>query len=190
MDAQRSILDQYPAAIQATLQMLTGAEVSAHAAPGRGRATTWWENRISGSGNYRLAGGSDRETSTAIASTILSAAGVSAGDDQELRSTWLEVLDQAASSPVHEAGSTIGGKLESHSAVEVSSPDGYRERIVVVIDGSEYAIEVAVRAEGAALDVRKESGKQAKDQALAKVAGSRTISTLLGVQLPVSISFG
>ena len=190
MDAQRSILDQYPAAIQATLQMLTGAEVSAHAAPGKGRATTWWESRISGSGNYRLAVGSDRETSTAIASSILSAAGVSAGDEQELRSTWLEVLDQAASSAVHEAGSTIGGKLESHSAAEVSSPDGYRERIVVVIDGSEYAIEVSVRGESAALDVRKDSGKQAKDQALAKVAGSRTISTLLGVQLPVSISFG
>ena len=85
---------------------------------------------------------------------------------------------------------SVGAKLESHSAAEISAPDGYRERIAVVIDGSEYAIEVAVRAEGAALDLRKESGKQAKEQALAKVAGSRTISTLLGVQLPVSISFG
>lgn len=189
MDPQRTILEQVPAALQATLEMLTGSEVSAHIEPGAGTATSWRETRISGGETYRLAIGADRETWTGIASTILGAAGVSSADEQELRSTWIEVVDQTASSAVRSSGSKLGTTLESQAGTDVSAPDGYRQRIALFIDGTKWAVEVVVRRDQA-LEVRQDNSRPSVDNQLAKMAGSRTMNALLDVQLPVSISFG
>ncbi|MDZ4796839.1 MAG: flagellar motor switch protein FliN [Bryobacteraceae bacterium] len=207
MDSQRALLEGWPADFARSLEMMTGSAVRVAAEPGPAASSLWWENRLTGDPPLRLSVGASREAWFGIGSAVLEAAGVEGSDEAEIRSTYLELVEQAASA-VAGSLSKPGQRVESQSGAEAAAPEGTRHRVTVELGDHTFAIELVAQADGS-VAIRQQ--EQPATMAAAAGAGggpaltagsteqsggwglgppSRTMDALLDVHLPVSISFG
>jgi len=215
MDPLHTLLDAWPREFAQTLEMMTGTPAKVEIGPADGHADLWWENRFQSDPAITLAVGASREGWLHAGSVILQAAGIDPVEEAEARSTWLEVLEQAASSSARALGTATGKTVETASGHEVPQGIGKTWNVTVDLDGQPVVLLLALQAEAAALRPAEVSQPQpASAMAAAAGAGggnnapasgfgmapmangiaapvtSRTMDALLDVQLPVSISFG
>ncbi len=207
MDPQHALIGSWPDAFSRTVEMMTGAAVRVAEEPGPAASSLWWQNRLSTSPPVILSVGASRETWLGIGTAVLEAAGVDGAAEDEARSTWLELLEQAASAVAGDV-TTPQHRTESSAGSETSAPEGTRHRVVTQINGDTFALELVVAvdqssaqeasrpqtaamvaAAGGSFTTTTETAEMSMGRPLQQLA-SRTMDALLDVHLPVSISFG
>jgi len=157
-------------------------------------AMLWWELRFPLPGDPSLCVGAPLNAWSALAGRILGAAGLD--DDSQARETYLEVLQQSLGELSRSAGRrwhrSIDGSGKEAAApptgefhlVEATYPDATIPPLVVVIGGAPEDPQ----------EIPKEANSPAPAETLSGEPHpkplSRTFDLLMGVELPVSVSFG
>ena len=165
---------------------------------GQHGAILWWQYCFPLPGEPSTWIGAPRSAWTRLAARVLGAAGVE--DDSQARETYLEVLQQSLGELSRSAGRRWNRQLDCSGneaaaappaaefyLVEVNYPDAALPPLIVAITGSpqdppeEADLPTGTRVAGAsAAAVRETNGLPA----------SKTFNLLMGVELPVSVSFG
>ncbi len=162
-------------------------------------ALLWWEQQFSLGPGLALWIGATRHSWEEIGNRILKSAGVDDGDAESIRSTYLEIVNQALSG--------MAGSLSTRARQEVACENGH-EAMPEASDGAfSYSFEVGVGdssfpvlgvfskmlAELPEAQSQPEPPKRAEPAAgkAAREGGQPSaIDLLLDVELPVSVSFG
>ena len=161
----------------------------------------WWEQCFSLAPDTLAWIGADRRTWEEIGNRVLKSAGVEDGDEENIRSTYLEI--------VHQTLSGVAGALSRRVCKEVSCAEGRPAAPPAPVEGAIRSFEIALgelklplvavfnrsltNLPDAQNSVRAASPAPAAttDSAPAEnPAAARSIDLLLDVELPVSISFG
>ena len=189
-----------------TLEMMTGspAQVSLGTAPVTA-ADLWWQNSFSTEPRMTVSVGAAHDSWMAAAMTILKAAGIEEAEEDETRSTWLEILEQTASSTARHLSGGAPRPVECGSGKQSAQPpaDGQKFQVSISLDGQQFALMLVIRQEvmsapepvaptlssSAAGTLPASTANPASTQPLNNPT-SRTMEVLLDVHLPVSISFG
>jgi flagellar motor switch protein FliN/FliY len=189
-----------------TLEMMTGspAQVSQETSPAAA-ADLWWQNSFSTEPRMTVSVGAAQESWMAAAMTILKAAGIEQAEEDETRSTWLEILEQTASSTARHLSGVAPGPVECSSGKQSPQPpaDGHKFQVSISLDGQQFVLMLVIRQEvmsapepvaptlssSAAGTLPASAPNPAATQTQNSPA-SRTMEVLLDVHLPVSISFG
>lgn len=166
--------------------MMTGSSVQASVESGLVPATLWWRNRITTEPASLVFIGASEEAWSAISAAVLEAAGIGSDNQAEVRSTWIELIEQAASGLAGVATAESGKAVESQSGSEVPEPSGPRQKVVIQVGDLKVEIALVTEAEQAAVAI----AAPVRELDAPKPVTSRTMDALLDVQLPVSISFG
>lgn len=156
-------------------------------------AMLWWQQRFPLPGEPCTWIGAPQNAWTQLATRVLGAAGVE--DDAQARETYLEVLQQSLSELSRSAARRWNRKIDSSGSeaqgapphaefytVEATYPDAALPPLVVAVTGSPQ--DPAEEAPG--------GGPAATDgpSKLPSPPTSKTFQLLMGVELPVSVSFG
>ena len=168
---------------------------------GAGEETLWWEQPFPLGAGASAWVGAPAATWEYAGALTLKAAGLETVDAREARNTWIEMLGQSFSAVAREAGSLVGREIEAQPGVE--RPPGAEEReyscLSLEFPGEAPATLWFVLADSLvdALYVRDndpppetEATPQPLTEPTPPQAASRTLELLLGIELPVSISFG
>ena len=158
----------------------------------------WWQQRFPLPGDPSIWIGAPRDAWTQLAARVLGAAGVE--DDSQARETYLEVLQQSLGELSRSAGRRWGRQLDC-SGNEASAGPPAAEFYLVEAAYPDAAIPPLIAAvAGAPQDPPKEAepsgnaataaAPSAADPATHPPQQSKTFSLLMGVELPVSVSFG
>lgn len=163
----------------------------------------WWRQPFSNSPESPFWVGTQEQDWTAVGQSVLLSAGVESPSAAEIRSTWIEILQQSMGSLAEKIGGrllvpvTCGDGTESdieRSAgrifkVEAEIADSARVAFFLVVnDGLADAVSAPSETHvGVAGEVSPKPGPY---EHLPNVAGSRTFELLLDVELPVTVSFG
>lgn len=191
--ALESMMGESPSISCATHQ-LTAEEID----PANGERF-WWEQRFSLSENPMVWIGAGSHTWEEIGSRVLKSAGVEDQTPDDIRSTYLEIINQALSG--------VAGAISARARKEVSCTEGRsapppisaetEARLFEITLGEAALSLLAVfsRSVGSVTDVPAPPTARAAPRAAAETApvSSQTppsIDLLLDVELPVSISFG
>jgi flagellar motor switch protein FliN len=159
----------------------------------------WWEQPFSLGAEFILWAGAPEASWQQIGRSVLSGAGVEDGDAESIRSTYMEIVQQAV------AG--VAGVLSGKAGKEVSCLQGEHTPPPADVEGSRYSFEIHFgEAEFPVLavftfplsglsethqDNFPEPAKQnPAKSAAAEPAKPNSIDLLLDVELPVSVSFG
>lgn len=161
-------------------------------------AILWWQYRFPLPGDPAAWIGAPRNAWTQIAARILGADGVE--DDAQARETYLEVLQQSLSELSRSAGRRWGRPVECSGnegaaapeaaefyTVEAAYPDAALPPLMVAIGGSPQD---PPPEEEAPAETVLAGAAAAEDPETQTLQRSRTFNLLLGVELPVSVSFG
>lgn len=158
----------------------------------------WWQQRFSVAEGALLWVGAAQQSWNEIGNRILKSAGVDDGDRESIRSTYLEIVNQALSG--------VAGALSARARTDVACEEG-QEATPATSDGAGYSFEIGIGDltfpvigifSKALLDVpdsaaQPEAPRRA-DSAAKPAAGElgkpSAIDLLLDVELPVSVSFG
>ena len=175
-------------------QEVTAAELE----PGE-NALLWWQQRFSLGEGMLMWVGAARQSWHEIGNRILKSAGVDDGDEESIRSTYLEIVNQALSG--------VAGALAARARADVACEDGH-EATPVAGEGAGYSFEISmgdltfpvigvfskVLTDVPDSPAQPEApARRTEPQAKAPLgeAGKPTaIDLLLDVELPVSVSFG
>ena len=149
--------------------------------------------------------GAAHDSWMSAATTILRAAGIEQAEEDETRSTWLEILEQSASSTARHLSGGAPRPIECGSGKQSPQPpgDGQKFQVSISLDGQQFALMLVIhqepmsvaepvaptRSSAAATASPASTGNPAGTQTLSNPT-SRTMDVLLDVHLPVSISFG
>lgn len=175
---------------------LTAAEVD----PAQ-EAILWWEQPLSLSDDAKIWVGADGTTWQEIGNRVLRSAGVDDATADDVRSTYLEIVNQSLSG----AASAISTRAHK----EVSCIEGHAATPAVAAGASVYAFEITLGEQtlpllavfARSLSNISESPTQSpandapaqsssRTRAAASPAPPGSIDLLLDVELPVSVSFG
>lgn len=192
MDNVRVVMESWPREFAQTLEMMTGLPVQIWPESDSGGAIDlWWENLFSTEPGLRVTIGASRQTWMAAASVILRAAGIEPVEEEEARSTWMEVLGQAASSTAGKLSARESGPVETAVGRVAGEPEGQRHQVCLKMDGQTHSV-VLVVSEQSALNAAAAANMQLTSVATPAAATpvSKAMEALLDIQLPVSISFG
>lgn len=153
----------------------------------------WWEYRFPLPGEPCIWIGAPREAWTQLAGRVLGAAGVE--DESQARETYLEILQQSLSELGRSAGNRWNCRLDCSGneaagappagefyQVEVSYPDATLPALTVVVTGAPPDPPAETSEAG---DAPATPAAEPRPQ-----PQSRTFELLMGVELPVSVSFG
>jgi len=156
----------------------------------------WWQHHFPLPGEPSTWIGAPRDAWRHLAGRVLGAAGVE--DDSQARETYLEILQQSLGELSRSAGRRWNRQIdctgteaqESPAArefylVEATYPDGALAPLLVAITGSPQDPQKSSEAEAAsapAVEPPAEADLMARH--------SKTFRLLMGVELPVSVSFG
>lgn len=156
----------------------------------------WWQHHFPLPGEPSTWIGAPRDAWRQLAGRVLGAAGVE--DDSQARETYLEILQQSLGELSRSAGRRWNRQIdctgteaqESPAArefylVEATYPDGALAPLLVAITGSPQDPQKSSEAEAAsapAVEPPAEADLMARH--------SKTFRLLMGVELPVSVSFG
>jgi len=159
----------------------------------------WWQQPYSLGPEFVLWAGAPEESWQQIGRKVLSEAGVEDGDAESIRSTYMEIVQQAVSG--------IAGVLSGKAGKEVSCLEGKNDPPPADVDASRACLEVhfgevAFKVLGvfslplstvssAHEDNFPEPGKKSSTpEAPQEPNKPNSIDLLLDVELPVSVSFG
>jgi flagellar motor switch protein FliN/FliY len=163
-------------------------------------ALLWWEQSFSLGPDVLMWVGAKRQSWEEIGNRILKSAGVEDGDPDSIRSTYLEIVNQALSG--------VAGALSARARADVACTDGHEALPPASGGGASYSFEIGVGDQAFPVigvfskalldlpdtatqpDTPKRSDPPAKS---APVEGNKPptpIDLLLDVELPVSVSFG
>lgn len=175
-------------------------ELSAAETEGGEDALLWWEQQFSLGSGVLMWVGAKRQSWEEIGNRILKSAGVEDGDSESIRSTYLEIVNQALSG--------IAGALSTRARQEVACQDGREAPPMASGEVASYSFEIGVGdmtfpvlgvfSKGLAnileppsqTDSPKRVDPATANSAPAEVAKPTAIDLLLDVELPVSVSFG
>jgi len=161
----------------------------------------WWEQALSLAADARIWTAAGEASWQEIGNRVLRSAGVEDGDAENIRSTYLEIVNQALSS-VASAASARARKEISCGESRPAAPPGLEagsaysfdmrigdqsSRILAVF--SPAIVNLGANPGGAPPQPAKESAAAAKP-ASAPGGNTSSIDLLLDVELPVSVSFG
>jgi flagellar motor switch protein FliN/FliY len=204
MDAKGALLEKWPAEFARAVEMMTGSAVRVSEGAGSPPVDFWWENQLTTDPPARLRVGGSYEAWFGLGSAVLKAAGVEPAEEADARSTFLELVEQAASAAA-EALSTPSHRVESSTGTEVTAAVSGAEGVVIEFDGQRYTVALSVEVsrsgpapekQPAAMAAAAGAGGGEPFPALSgaasrtPVAGAKTMDALLDVHLPVAISFG
>ncbi len=174
---------------------LSGGEVEAGE-----NALLWWEQQFSLGPEVLMWVGANHQSWEEIGNRILRSAGVDDGDPESIRSTYLEIVNQALSG--------VASALSARARQEVSCKDGREAAPAPSGEVPSYSFEISVGdmafpvigvfsktlANLPETPPQAEAPKRVETAApkAAPVEGTRpgAIDLLLDVELPVSVSFG
>jgi len=160
----------------------------------------WWEQRFSLAADTLAWIGARKRTWEEIGNRVLRSAGVEDGDQENIRSTYLEIVNQTLSG--------LAGALSSRVRKEVSCTEGRPAAPTASGDGATGSFEIALgelrlpllAVFSSALanlpdapnpvSPPKPPAAAVTDSAPAESQNKKSIDLLLDVELPVSISFG
>jgi flagellar motor switch protein FliN/FliY len=166
---------------------------------GQHGAILWWQHRFPLPGEPSTWIGAPRDASTQLASRVLGAAGLE--DDSQARETYLEILQQSLAELSRSAGRRWNRKVECSGNEANGAPGGPTEFYTVVPSYQDAALPpLIVAITGTPQDPPKEPDSPLRsDPAGVSPSAesgncppppSQTFNLLLGVELPVSVSFG
>lgn len=161
------------------------------------KALLWWQQRFSLGDDVLLWVGAAEQSWNEIGNRILKSAGVDDGDLESIRSTYLEIVNQALSG--------VASALAARARTDVACEDGH-EATPAQGDGAGYSFEIGIGDQTfpvigvfsrSLLDVQDsavqpEAPRRADPakSAPGEVSKPTAIDLLLDVELPVSVSFG
>jgi flagellar motor switch protein FliN/FliY len=160
---------------------------------------TWWEQRFSGGSDATAWIGATTKSWEEIGNRVLKSAGVDDGDQETIRSTYLEIISQALSG--------VAGALSKRTRRGTSCLEGRTAPPQSLADAKAYAFEITLGEQAfpvlalfseAIEDLQETAPETGQPKALgpaskpaAEEAGKpHSIDLLLDVELPVSVSFG
>jgi flagellar motor switch protein FliN/FliY len=163
----------------------------------------WWEQPLQFAPEMKIWVGTPRTAWEQAGTLTLKAAGLDTVELQEARNTWLEILGQALSPVARAIGGLLGREVTCESGTERAPDGGIAEWAAVSLSFKDLALapmlvafspallEIIVappKAEGETTQLTPTHMADAEAPLLP--TRSRTMSLLLDVDLPVSISFG
>jgi flagellar motor switch protein FliN/FliY len=167
----------------------------------------WWSQPFDAAEGAGVWVGAEQPAWAHLGQQILTAAGIDSAAEQEVRSTFLEVLRQSLSSLGTELGAHIGREVTTKEGAEEEPQYGnaeeYRfhlEARGVVLPEVHFWISrqlleaMARRASEARVEERAPEREEAPSAAAGamdlQLPASSTLDLLLDVEMPVSVSFG
>ena len=155
----------------------------------------WWTQDFTAAPGASVSIGAPPLAWSELGARILQAAGVELIEQSSARSTYLEAMQQSASALARSLTSRLGKHVDASTGRD-QPPDGKGPSFGVVIAAGELQLSPVVVVVSEDLCSLFESPAQSEVQlvqaapALEPATPSRTMSVLLDVQMPVSISFG
>jgi len=168
----------------------------------------WWKQPFSIAADSPLWIGAPESAWLAIGQMVLLSAGVEGAPVAEARSTYCEIVGQAAGALGREIGSRVSSEVTADGGSEAQLdpfvsgrvfevtakfPDGRADTFFLVV-GESLTAALSVRPQptaSAGVPVAEQIDHPAPvNNDVANVAKSRTFELLLDVELPISVSFG
>jgi flagellar motor switch protein FliN/FliY len=166
----------------------------------------WWKQPFTPFPDAFLWVGALEANWSAVGKVVLDSAGVKSPPAAEIRSTWLEIVQQSVGGLAQAISSltskevTCGAGIEAGLPTDASAGKVYEVEAEIAISSKVILYLAVGDALAAAVSVPLETPAAAEGETnlkptglsddMAKVAGSRTFELLLDVELPVSVSFG
>jgi flagellar motor switch protein FliN/FliY len=166
----------------------------------------WWEQPLNLSPKAVVWIGAPEASWTGIGRHTLAAAGIDSSEPADAKNTFLEISSQAFSGLCQAVSARLGTSVSCEGGSEVQAPgEGSAFEIAVSIDTGSLPLHlrvsaglVAAFAPGQTLALEPAQRSAAADEPLprreperlANVRDPGTLDLVLGVELPVSVSFG
>jgi flagellar motor switch protein FliN/FliY len=162
----------------------------------------WWEQPLQISAEMKIWVGAPKEAWERAGTLTLKAAGLDTVEAGEARNTWLEILGQSLSPMAREIGGMLGREVTCNTGGERAPEAGVDEWALVTLSFKDMALApllvafspALIEAVSAPVDSEDlghhDTPMPLEEGAPLLPARSRTMSLLLDVDLPVSISFG
>ncbi len=160
-------------------------------------ALLWWQQRFSLGEGVLLWVGAAQQSWNEIGNRILKSAGVDDGDQESIRSTYLEIVNQALSG--------VAGALSARARTDVACEEGH-EATPAPGEGSGYSFEIGIgdltfpvigvfsqtllEVLDSAARVETPRRVDSSTKPAGELSKPTAIDLLLDVELPVSVSFG
>ena len=164
---------------------------------GKHGAFLWWQQRFPLPGEPSIWIGAPRNAWAQLAARVLGAAGVE--DDSQARETYLEILQQSLGELSRSAGRRWNRQIDG-SGGEAAAPEAAEFYMVEAVypDAALPPLMVAITGDPQDPPQRPDppagaaaaGGPAAAEPGGQPPTSSRTFNLLLGVELPVSVSFG
>ena len=160
-------------------------------------AILWWQYHFPLPGAPSIWIGAPRDAWTQLAGRILGAAGVE--DDSQARETYLEVLQQSLGELSRSAGRRWNRQLDCSGSEGTAAPETTEFYMVEAVYPDAAIPSLMVAITGAPQDPPAEADSAGPPKAASPDAAepenqlpvrSKTFNLLMGVELPVSVSFG
>jgi flagellar motor switch protein FliN/FliY len=196
--AAKWVVESWAQELKTVLQFLTAEDwtISIEESHADGGGTRfWWTQEFTAASGASISIGAPPLVWSELGARILQAAGVELIEQSSARSTYLEAMQQSASALARSLTARIGKQVEAANGRD-HAPEGAGETFGVIIASGELqlsTLQVVVSEEmSLALEPSPLSETQLIEAAFPPnpLAPSRTMSVLLDVKLPVSISFG
>ncbi len=167
----------------------------------QGEDILWWEQPLQFAPGLQIWTGATRDTWEYSGALTLKAAGLDAVEESEARNTWFEILGQALSSLARGIGSLIGQEVTCEAGSEHAPGSDVDEWVMVqmAFDDTPLAplyvafspqLMDAISTPPSAPSAQPTQEEHSDEELASLPTRSRTMSLLLDVDLPVSISFG
>jgi flagellar motor switch protein FliN len=160
----------------------------------------WWEQRFSLAADALVWIGASTRTWEEIGNRVLRSAGVEDSDPENIRSTYLEIVNQTLSGLAGALSGRVRKEVscaESRPAAPTASVDGATGSFAIALGELTLPLIAVFSSELVNLpdapkpvSPAKESPPALIDSAAAESPKKKSIDLLLDVELPVSISFG
>jgi flagellar motor switch protein FliN/FliY len=216
IEPARALLDEFAGALGQVLESMaeqrpetTWKAVSGTVAEVTGPQDEilWWEQPLQFAPDMKIWVGSPRTAWEQAGTLTLKAAGLDTVESGEAKNTWLEILVQSLSSVARAIGETLGREVGCEAGAERAPEAGIREWASFSLSFKDAPLAPLLAAFSPALlealtasnrpeerESERETELMAAEPPAAETAlspaRSRTMSLLLDVDLPVSISFG
>jgi flagellar motor switch protein FliN/FliY len=167
-----------------------------------GQEILWWEQPLQLAPEMKIWAAAPRSVWEYAGTITLKAAGLDSVEENEARNTWLEILGQALSALARAIGGVLGREVACEGGEEHAPDIAVKEWVPFRMTFRDAALEPIYISFSSRLSevisappavVKPQQTAEDEDAGAASPslpARSRTMSLLLDVDLPVSISFG
>jgi len=203
------LADEWARQLAGVLASMLGESPSIGIAPGElaaseiapeGTDSFWWEQRFSLAADARVWIRADTPAWREIGNRVLLGAGVDDGDEESIRSTYLEIVNQALSGLAGALSSRVRKEVtcvENRAASPPESGPGSARALEIAL--GELKLPLAMVFSSSLISLSdppdpsapdKPAAATKPDPTQAETQSAKSIDLLLDVELPVSISFG